>query len=193
MGKLVVSMFASLDGVMEDPRWTAPYWSDDIARFKHEELAAADALLLGRVTAELFAGAWPTKEHAEAMRGAFASLPRPGEFSERMNSLPKHVASRTRDKLGWNGCGVIRGDLAAEVSRLKLQSGSSILVVGSGSVARAMLKAGLVDEYRLLMYPVVLGHGMRLFDKESRATLELIEARPLKSSVVALRYRPAAE
>jgi dihydrofolate reductase len=193
MGKLVVSMFVSLDGVMEDPAWTAPYWSDDIARFKYEELAAADALLLGRVTAEMFAGAWPTAEHADAMRKSFASLPRPGEFSERMNSLPKHVASRTRDKLVWNGCSVIKGDLAEEVSRLKLQSGSSIMIVGSGSVARAMLKAGLIDEYRLLVYPVVLGQGMRLFDKESRATLELIEARPLKSNVVALGYRPAAK
>ncbi len=190
MRKLVVSMFVSLDGVMEDPAWTRPYWNDDIANFKFDELVASDALLLGRVTYELFAAAWPTKKHAEAMESAFSALPKPGEFSERMNNIAKFVASRTRTSLEWNGSNLIQANLVEEVSRLKQQAGQNILLVGSGTIARTLMKHGLVDEYRLLVYPIVHGCGKRLFEEGSRETLELVEAKPLKSNVVHLCYRP---
>ena len=189
MRKLVVSMFVSLDGVMEDPAWTGPYWNNDIAKFKFDELVASDALLLGRVTYELFAASWPTQKHAEAMKSAFSALPNPSAFSERMNTTPKFVASGTLTNLVWNNSKLIQANLLEEVARLKQQPGQNILLVGSGTLARALMKHGLVDEYRLLVYPLVLGHGKHLFAEGYSETLELVEAKPLNSNVVHLCYR----
>jgi dihydrofolate reductase len=176
MRKLVVSEFMSLDGVVEDPAWTFPYWNDEIARFKGQENEAADALLLGRVTYEGFAQAWPDS---------------PDEGAERMNAMPKHVATRTLDALEWNAT-PLHGDLAGAVSSLKAADGGDLLVYGSPTLVDALLREGLVDELRLLVYPVVLGAGRRLFRDGTAATQRLLETRPLGPDVTLLSYGPAA-
>jgi len=187
MRKIIVSEFISLDGVIEAPGpahdfkyagWTMPYWGDDIGAFKKQELFAADALLLGRKTYEGFAAAWPKMQD-------------PDGFADRMNGLPKYVATKTLKKLEWSNSRALSGDLAAELAALKQQPGQDILVAGSGRLAQALLRHGLVDEYTLLVYPVVLGEGQRLFDVGAQAKLELIESRAFKSGVTALRYRSA--
>lgn len=181
MRKLVVSELISLDGVIENPEWSAPYHSFDHAdsmAFKYDELRAADALLLGRVTYEEMSRAWP--DYAD-----FA-----GEFAERMNSYPKHVASTTLEATAWNGS-TIKGDLAEQITKLKEQEGRNILVVGSGNLAEALLRLGLVDELVLMVFPVVVGEGRRLFTDTIAATLALVDARTFASGVIALTYRTA--
>src|SRR4030043_910188 len=157
--KLVVTEFISLDGVMEGPGgekeykhsgWTIPYWNDEIGRFKLDELFACDAFLLGRVTYQGFAAAW---------------LSRTGEmgFAERMNTLPKYVVSTTLKTASWNNSTIISDQLSEQVSRLKHQPGQDILIAESCTLAQSLMRSGLVDEYRLLVYPTVLGSGKRLF------------------------------
>jgi dihydrofolate reductase len=186
MRKLIVSEFVSLDGVMEDPGgveggphggWTIPYWGDDIADFKQEELFASGALLLGRITYEGFAAAWPAMSDS-------------GGFAERMNSLPKHVATRTLAQLDWNNSHALEGDAAQAVTRLKQQPGQDILLAGSAMLLQTLMLHELVDEYRLLIYPVVLGEGKRLFRDPHYAGLKLVESKPFSSGVVLLRYEP---
>lgn len=185
MRKIIVTEFITLDGVIEAPGpahdfkqagWSMPYWSDDIGEFKSEELSASDAQLLGRKTYEGFAAAWP------AMKD-------PGGFADRMNSMPKYVATKTLKTLSWNNSHALKGEVAQEVAKLKQQPGGNILVAGSGDLVQTLTRHGLVDEFRLLVYPVVLGEGQRLFAAGTQAKLELIESRPFKSGVVALIYR----
>jgi dihydrofolate reductase len=164
---------------MEDPAWTAPYWNDEIAAFKEEEDAAADALLLGRVTYEMFAAAWPTSED-------------PG--APRINAIRKYVASTTLgqddlDRVGWNATR-LHGEVPEAVRALKREAGGDLLVWGSAQLARTLLAHGLVDEVRLIVYPVVLGRGKRLFGDE-QATLDLVEVRRFASGAAGLVYRPA--
>jgi dihydrofolate reductase len=178
MRRLVVSEYVSLDGVVEQPSWTAPYWNDEIARFKFDELFASDALLLGRVTYEGFAAAWPAMQDEQG-------------FADRMNSLPKYVVSATLAEAAWNNSHIIREDLAAEVTRLKQGPGMDILVYGSGELVHALLQHGLVDELRCLVYPLVLGSGKPLFKPAAGPLkLELVEANSFSSGVVLLAYRP---
>jgi dihydrofolate reductase len=176
MRKLVVTEFVSLDGVIENPMWTFPYWNDDIANFKAEETNAAEMLLLGRITYEGFAASWPNRTAAEG-----------GEF---FNNVRKYVVTNTLDNLEWNNSHPLKGDFIAEINQLKAQDGGNIVVYGSGKLVQALVQNNLVDEYRLLVYPVVLGTGQRLFAEGTTATLELIETKPL-GSVTALRYMPA--
>lgn len=178
MRKVIASLYVTLDGVMEEPAWTVPYCNDEISRFKFDELFASDALLLGRATYEGFAKAWPSMTDEQG-------------FADRMNSLPKFVASTTLQNPEWNAA-VIGGDVAQEVSALKQQPGQDILIYGSADLVQTLLPLGLVDELRLLIYPVVLGSGKRLFNENSKTTLKLAEARPLGPEVVALIYRSAA-
>ncbi len=177
MSKVAVSMYVSLDGVIEEPAWTAPYWNDEIAKFKFDELFASRALLLGRVTYQGFAKAWPTMKDA-------------GDFGDRMNSLPKHVASRTLEEAEWNA-NLIKENVAEEVAKLKQQPGQDLLVYGSGDFVQTLMQHDLIDEYRLLVYPVVLGSGKRLFQDGSTATLRLVETQRFSTGVVALIYQPA--
>jgi dihydrofolate reductase len=176
MRTVVMSMYVSLDGVMEEPAWTAPYWNDEIAKFKFDELFASDALLLGRVTYQGFAKAWPTMKDAQG-------------FGDRMNSLPKHVATRTMQALEWNAT-PITGDIARAVRALKQQPGMNILIYGSGELVQTLLQHDLIDEYRLLVYPVVLGKGKRLFRDGTTATLHLEGVRAFSSGAVLMTYRP---
>ncbi len=189
MRKVVLSEFVSLDGVMEGPAWTMPYWNNDLAKFKFDELFASDALLLGRVTYESFAAAWPTKEHAEAMENAFSALPRPSAFSERMNDTPKFVASGTLTKLEWKNSNLLKANIIEEVAKLKQQPGQNILLAGSGTVASALMRHDLIDEIHLLVYPILISRRKRLFDDDYKGTLELVEARTLGPHVIHLFYR----
>jgi dihydrofolate reductase len=187
MSKIVVSEFVSLDGVMEDPGgaegfkhggWTFQFGSAEQERWKADELVRADALLLGRRTYQGFAAAWPT-------------MPGTGAYGERMNSLPKYVASTTLSEMTWNAS-LIKGELAEALPRLKQQVGQDMLVFGSGQLVQALHAQGLIDEYRLMVFPVVLGSGKRLFPEGGEMTsLRLVESTSFPSGVVVLTYQPA--
>jgi dihydrofolate reductase len=173
MGKVVVTEFVSIDGVFEDPGGAEGYehggWTFEYDRgqegdkFKIDELMAAEAQLLGRVTYEGFAAAWPSRE---------------GEFADRINSAPKYVVSTTLKDPEWQGTNVISGDVAGEVAALKERISGPILVAGSGTLVGTLLAADLVDELRLMVFPTVLGRGKRLFpDGIDRLKLKLTESR----------------
>jgi dihydrofolate reductase len=181
MRKVVVTEFMALDGVIESPeKWSFPFWNDEIAKFKHAELFASDALLLGRVTYQGFAAAWPSRTDEAG-------------FADRINSLPKYVVSTTLDKADWNNSTIIKDAkrIAAEVSNLKQQPGQDILIYGSAGLVNTLMQYNLIDQYQLLVYPIVLGSGLRLFKDESKATLNLVETKAFDSGVVLLRYQPA--
>jgi len=175
--RLAATVFVSLDGVVESPeKWSFPYWNDEIGKFKFEETFASDALLLGRVTYEGFAAAWPSRKD-------------PDGFADRFNTMPKYVASRTLKTLAWNNSHLIEGDLAKAVSKLKREPGQDIVIHGSPGLIRSLMLLDLIDEYRLLVYPIVLGRGKRLFDGTSPANLELAESKTFGTGVVKLVYR----
>jgi len=185
MRKVVVTEFISLDGVIEDPGgaekfehggWSMGYWSDEIGKFKWDELFASDAHLLGRVTYEGFTAAWPSRKD---------------EFADRMNNLPHYVVSTSLKKADWNNTHQIKANVAEEIMKIKQQPGQDILLAGSATLAQSLMQHNLVDEYHLLVYPVVLGSGKRLFKDGKRANLKLVEARPLGSDVVLMVYQPA--
>jgi dihydrofolate reductase len=180
MRKVIASEFVSLDGVIENPVWTFPFTGEEQQRFKYDELSAADALLLGRVTYEGFAAAWPRMNDEEG-------------FADMMNGYPKHVVSTTLEEpLGWNNSTLIEGDVAEEVSRLKELPGKNILVFGSGKLVNTLMEHDLIDEYRLMVFPVVLGSGQRLFaDGIEETALELVGNDSFETGVVVLTYRPA--
>ena len=181
MRKVIASEFVSLDGVIENPVWTFRFTGEEQQRFKFDELSAADALLLGRVTYEGFSAAWP---HMTEQAGEYANM---------MNGYPKYVVSTTLEEpLGWNNSTLIKGDVADEVSRLKELPGKDILVFGSGSLVNDLMRYGLIDEYRLMVFPVVLGSGQRLFgDGVEETVLELVDTDTFGTGVVVLTYRPA--
>ncbi|MDQ3377200.1 MAG: dihydrofolate reductase family protein [Actinomycetota bacterium] len=180
MRKVVVSEFVSLDGVMEEPGWTFRFESEDRDQYKFDELSAADALLLGRVTYEGFAAAWP------------GMAEQTGEYGAWMNGYPKYVASTTLEEpLEWNAS-LIGDDIAEEISRLKEQDGKDILVFGSAALVDTLVEHDLVDEYRIMVFPVVVGSGKRLFgDGIDTKVLRLVETKTFDSGVVVLTYRPA--
>ena len=176
MRKVVVTEFMSLDGVMEEPRWTFKYWNDEIAKFKGEESSAGDALLLGRVTYQGFAAAWPTSKD---------------EGAEYFNSVRKYVVSQTLEEpLEWNNSALINGNIVASITELKQRDGKDIVVHGSATLVQTLMEHDLVDRYRLLVYPVVVGKGKRLFREGLPATLKLLESRAFSSGVVAVVYEP---
>jgi dihydrofolate reductase len=175
MRNIVVTEFLSLDGVMENPGWTFPYWNDEIAQFKGEETSASDALLLGRVTYEGFAAAWPNSQD---------------EGAAYFNSVRKYVVSTTLDKAEWNNSQIINGNVVEEIAKLKQQDGPDIMVHGSATLAQSLMQHDLVDRYRLLVYPVVIGKGKRLFKEGIPATLKLVSSQSFSSGVVALIYEP---
>jgi dihydrofolate reductase len=173
MRKIVVTEFVSLDGVFENPGWTFPYWNDAIAQFKDEEQQDADALLLGRVTYEGFAAAWPESTD---------------EGAPYMNSIRKYVVSTTLTQPTWQHTTVIRD--VDTIRALKQQDGRDLLVYGSALLVETLMQHDLVDVYRLLVYPVVLGTGRRLFGAERTARLRLQASQAFESGVVGLIYTP---
>ena len=148
MSKVIAAEYLTLDGVMKNPAWTAPYFNDELGEFQSELMTSSDALLLGRVTNEAFAAAWPKMPDA------------PG--ASRMNGMPKYVASHTLQTADWN-TQIIAGDVAAAVARLKQEPGQNLLIYGSAQLTEHLRQHGLIDEYRLMVFPVVLGSGKRLF------------------------------
>ena len=184
MGRVVVSEFATLDGVFDDPGgsegtayggWQIPLMGEDESAYKFEELKNADALLLGRVTYEGFAKAWPTMEGS-------------GEFGELMNSLPKHVATLSLSEFGWNNTSALEADIMRGVQRLKEQYQRDIVVMGSGQLVKTLLENGQVDELRLMTYPIMLGEGRRLLDGMSRKKLQFVGLQQFKNGTVLLTY-----
>ena len=188
MRKVVVSEFVSVDGVMENPGWTFQFGSEEQEKYKVAELAASDALLLGRVTYEEFAAAWPNMmdQYEGPRRTAL------GEYADMMNGYPKHVVSRTlQEPLEWNAS-LIEGDIAERVSELKRQPGKDILVFGSADLVSTLMRSDLVDEYRLMVFPIIVGSGKRLFGGGTdTTTLELVGMETFGSGVVVLTYRPS--
>jgi dihydrofolate reductase len=187
MGRIVVTEFVSLDGVMEAPGGGEDYehagWTFKIDRgaegdrFKLDETMAARALLLGRVTYEGFAAAWPSME---------------GEFADKLNSMPKFVVSSTIDAPAWNNSTVLAGELVEEVAKLKGEQDGEILVAGSARLVQALLAADLIDELRLMVFPVVLGKGKRLFAEGAGKTpLRLADCRTVGDGVAILVYERA--
>ncbi len=186
MRKLVVSESITLDGVFEGPArtpyepfeqagWTEPYFSEEHMKYVSEGMAGGDALLVGRVTYEGFAASWTRQT---------------GPVADFMNNVAKYVVSTTLKKAEWNNSTLISGNVAEEIARLKQQPGKNIAVLGSGALVRALMAYDLVDEYSLLVYPVVLGAGKRLFGGENKTSLRLREARAFSSGVVFLSYEP---
>ncbi len=175
MRKIVVTEFMSLDGVMEEPAWTFPYWNDEIAKFKGEESSASDALLLGRVTYQGFAAAWPESTD---------------EGADYFNNVRKYVVSTTLETVEWNNSRLINDNIVAAITNLKEQDGKDITVHGSATLVQTLIRHDLVDRYRLLVYPVVLGTGKRLFQEGTTATLKLVETQAFSSGVAALIYEP---
>ena len=188
MRKVVVTEFVSLDGVMEDPGWTFRFSSVEQEQYKFDELSAADALLLGRVTYEGFAAAWPSMmEQYEGPRRAELQ-----EYTDMMNGYPKYVISTSlQEPLEWNNSTLIKGNVAEEVSRLKQEPGKDILVFGSGELVNTLMEHDLIDEYRLMVFPVVVGSGKRLFgDGIDTKVLKLAKTETFGSGVVVLTYEP---
>jgi dihydrofolate reductase len=192
--KLIVSEFMSLDGVIEDPSWTYQFTGKEQQKFKFDELSASDALLLGRVTYEGFATALPRMiEQAGELSASDALLL--GRYADKMNGYPKYVASTTlQEPLEWNNSTLIGGDVAEEVSRLKEQPGKDISIFGSGQLVNTLMRYDLIDEYRLMIFPIIVGSGRRLFaDGIGEMVLELVDTETFGSGVVVLTYRPAGE
>jgi dihydrofolate reductase len=177
MRKVIVSEFVTLDGVIEAPnQWSFQFGSEEQNKYKFDELFACDALLLGRVTYQGFAAAWPT-------------MPGTGEYGERMNSLPKYVVSTTLQEAEWNAT-LIKGQIAEEVAKLKQEVGQDIVIFGSGDLVHALTQLDLIDEYRLMVFPIVVGSGMRLFPEGTeKKVLKLVDTKTFSSGVVVLTYQ----
>ena len=181
MRKVAASFFISLDGVVEAPQtWHFPYMDADIGAVIGEAIAATDAFLLGRRTFEEWAAFWPHQDAGD-----------PG-MARAINSTPKYVVSRSLETVEWENSTLLKGDLAEEVGRLKAQPGKEIAVNGSATLVRSLLQAGVVDELRLMLHPLVVGRGARLFEDPSEHRFELAESRAFSSGVLYLTYRPAA-
>jgi dihydrofolate reductase len=189
MGKIVVTEFVSLDGVMEDPGGSEDFkhggWSFEFSRgeegdkFKLDEAMQSEALLLGRKTYEGFADAWPSRE---------------GEFADKFNNMPKYVVSSTLSDPDWNNSTVIDGNLAQAVAKLTEEHDGDVVVHGSGQLAQSLLDQDLVDELRLMVFPVVLGSGKRLFgDTSDKKPLRLTDSKTVGDGVAILVYAPGRD
>ena len=178
--RLVATEYLSLDGVFEEPgKWSFPFFDEEAGQFKWNELQASDALLLGRNTYEGFAAAWPT-------------MPGTGEFGEKMNSMPKYVVSSTLDKVEWAGSKLITGNVFDEVRKLKKAPGQDLLLSGSAQLFNALAQENLIDLYRFMLHPIILGKGKRLFaDGVDRRALTLTESKAFAAGIVILEYVPA--
>ena len=186
MGKLVVTEFVSLDGVMQAPggeEFKYPGWSfafdrgDDGNQFKLDETMESDVLLIGRVTYESFAGAWPERD---------------GPFADKFNTMPKYVVSSTLAEPEWQNSTVLKGDLGTEVTKLKEEFDGDVVVHGSAQLVQALLEQDLVDEFRLMVFPVVLGSGKRVFgEMNDKKPLRLVDSKIVGDGVAILAYEPA--
>jgi dihydrofolate reductase len=185
MRKIIASFNMSLDGVVDHmEEWHIPYFGEDAQEFAREQLWASDALLMGRKTYEGFAQAWPGMEEET------------GEFGVRMNTYPHYVVSSTLVDAGWGDTTIIKGDILGQIAKLKEQDGRDILMYGYGPLAHDLLKAGLLDEARVWLHPILAGHGEKenlIFRDGGNVPLEVVETKQLSSGVIILSYRPAAK
>jgi dihydrofolate reductase len=182
MGRIVLSIFTTADAVVDDPqRFTFQFVSEDSMRTGLEQLQAADALLLGRVTYEGFAAAWPNMTDEAG-------------FADKMNTMPKYVVSTTLKRGEWNNTTVISENVAETITKLKAEVEGDILIYGSVALVRWLLRNNLVDELRLVTYPVVMGGGVRLFEESGEPmVLRLVNAQAFDSGVVVLTYTPSRD
>ena len=188
MGTIVVTEFVTLDGVMEAPGgepthrhsgWVGEYFGEQIGAYKLQEVLDADAQLLGRVTYESFAGAWPERDD-------------PGGFAAKMNAMPKYVVSSTLEALEWNNSTLLEGDVVEAVTQLKQQVDGIILVAGSCTLVHTLIEHDLVDELRPMVFPVAIGSGLRVFPETERKTaLRLTHSEALDDGVQVNHYAPA--
>ena len=183
MRKIVAGLFISMDGVVEAPHERHfPYFNDEMGEAVDKQMAASDAMLLGRVTYQEFASYWPNQSSADV------------DIADHMNNTPKFVVSSTLDSVEWQNSTLIKGDVAAELTKLKQQPGKDISIVGSGTLVRTLLRDGLLDELQLLVHPIVVGRGKRLFpDGTEQLPLELVAAKTFSTGVLSLTYQPAAK
>jgi dihydrofolate reductase len=185
MRKLIVSTYVTLDGVMSldgdmAQKWHFPFFNDELATYAREQLFAADALLLGRRTYDVFAASWPSVTDEQG-------------FADRMNHLPKYVASTTLATADWTNTTIIRDQVPDAVAALKRQPGQDILLYGSATLMHSLMDHGLVDKYRLWLHPVVAGGGQRLFRDSGEVTLlQRTDITPFSSGVTILHYQPTS-
>ncbi|MEU9113614.1 dihydrofolate reductase family protein [Streptomyces sp. NPDC048483] len=178
MRKVIASVYITLDGVVENPAWTAPFFNDEAAKFAQAQLFAADALLLGRVTYQGFVQAWPSMTDEDG-------------FADKMNSMPKYVATTTLETPEWNAT-FLGGDVPAAVAELKQQDGGDLLIYGSGDLVNTLLECDLIDELRLWAHPVIEGTGKRLFTERSpKKTLRPIGTTTFSTGAQVHAYAPA--
>lgn len=176
MRKLVESTFVTLDGVISDPQeWGPPYWNEEHANYARDLLFSADALLLGRVTYEGFAQAWPARSG--------------DDYTDRINGLPKYVASTTLKETEWNAT-LLGADVPGEVADLKEQPGQNILKFGTGELDRTLLQHGLVDEFHFWVFPVAVGSGQRLFEGLDTTHLTLLKTTTFTTGIDVHAYGP---
>ena len=180
MRKIVAGLFISLDGVVEAPEtWHFPYFNDEMGKIVGDQLAASDTMLLGRRTYEAFADFWPNQGDDVPMAAA-------------INGVRKLVASTTLETVDWQNSELIAGDVADDLRRRKQQPGKDISITGSPTLVRSLLEAGVLDELRLLVHPIVVGHGKRLFEVDAATVpLTLVSAQSLATGVQYLVYAPA--
>ena len=180
MRKIVAGLFMSLDGVIEAPeQWHFPYFNDEMGEAVGSQMAAADTMLLGRHTYEEFAGYWADK-------GSDV------DFADVMNNTPKLVASTTLKAVDWQNSTLIRGDVTDELRRIKQEPGKHISITGSATLVRSLLREGLIDELRLLVHPIVVGSGKRLFEsQDERIPLKLVDSKTFSTGVLYLTYARA--
>jgi dihydrofolate reductase len=177
MGKIVAVEYTTLDGVIEEPMWSGPYFNDELANWQDANLREADALLLGRKTYEGFKEAWPQME-AET-----------GHFGVKMNSMPKYVATTTLTEPEWNAI-FLQGEVSDAVAALKAEPGN-LLINGSGVLVNYLTRHNLIDEYRIMVFPVVQGEGQKLWEDGTKIALSLTDAWRTKTGVEVLTYVPA--
>ncbi|MEU4233572.1 dihydrofolate reductase family protein [Nonomuraea sp. NPDC026600] len=181
MRKIVAGLFISLDGVVESPeKWHFPYFNDEMGQSVGSQMEQADVMLLGRRTYEEFAAHWPHED------------PATNPFADRMNNTPKYVVTTTLDTAEWQNTTIIKGDVAAQLTELKRQPGKDIGMTGSATLARSLLADGLLDELRLLVHPIVVGTGKRLFEEGTgQIPLQLLDSQTFSTGVLSLTYGKA--
>lgn len=189
MRKIILSELITVDGVIEAPGgepdfkysgWSGEYFNEEYLSYKLDEVFEVGALLLGRITYQSFAAAWPSRNDEMG-------------FADRMNSLPKFVVSSTLEKLDWSNSTLIKEDIIERIRELKEPSGEDILIIGSGRLAQTLMAHDLIDEYRLMIHPTILGTGRQLYNNiGARKKLRLIEAKTFRTGVVVLVYHPVS-
>lgn len=178
MGTIFAVEYLTLDGVMDEPGWSMPYFNDELFKFQYDNLFGCDALLLGRITYQGFAEVWPARTDEVG-------------FSARMNDIPKYVASTTLTQTSWNAT-LLQGDVPAAVAKLK-ETDQKLMLNGSAQLLESLRRHDLIDEYRLMIHPVVLGRGKKLFaDGNAESALTLVDIMTTNTGVAVFTYRPAS-